>query len=372
MNKGAKLLNSEEEIYTELTNYKNLKSKNLLLKIKSIYNMKLLFSYLKYDNILKLIKNNKSIQNKIGIGKQNYKDYSNIKISSIEIKDPYAGEIKIIKFYPFNDSLSRECERKKFGRHQIAYYLSHYCCILANLLVLIFADFFLLIAIIYYTFYVYGVQKELNHIWVIFINRSLFGLILFRLFYIYYIDNFRNISVYLFFFFTSIHILYEILVTIKYIIISKIKKDDIFMDALFLIFNLAYIIKNLTLISEALRRKKYRIYKLETYKNIPVEPHPIRIEDYRKNKNQYISSISKELKYNYLKYDYYLEEDLEVLEKIHNFRNKNKLKDLRRKDNIPEFIINEISEVILFNWKNIFKLSNNKYLFKCEVGKFND
>ena len=47
MNKGAKLLNSEEEIYTELTNYKTLKSKNLLLKIKSIYNMKLLFSYLK-------------------------------------------------------------------------------------------------------------------------------------------------------------------------------------------------------------------------------------------------------------------------------------------------------------------------------------
>ena len=356
MNKRTWLL-SEEENAIELKDYKTVKSNNILLKIKSIYNIKLLFSYLKYDNILKLIKNNKSIQNKIGIGKQNYEDYSNIKISSKEIKHGLdVGKIEIIKLFPFTDSIP--CE---FGYEHPCFI----CNFLYIIVVFIVELLFPLIAIIYYTIYVYKVQQKLNIIWVILINRSLFGLTLFRIFYICFIakGGLEKISVYLLLFFTCIHILYEILVTIKYIIIYKIKKDDI-MDALFLIFNFAYIIKNLIHISLGWPKKDI-IYKLETYKNILVKPHPIRIENYKKNKKQYISSISKELKYNYS------EEDLEILKIINNFRNKNNLEDLKQRDNIPEFIINEISEVILFNWQHLFKLSNNKYLFKCEVGKFN-
>jgi len=357
MNKRAWLL-SEEENAIELKDYKTLKSNNILLKIKSNYNIKFLFSYLKYDNILKLIKNNKSIQNKIGIGKKNYEDYSNIKISSKEIKHGLdVGKIEIIKLFPFIDSIPYE-----FGYEHPCFI----CNFLYIIVVFIVELLFPLIALIYYTFYVFVVQQKLNIIWVILINISLFGLMLFRMFYtifIIFICISEIISVYLLLFFTCIHILYEILVTIKYIIIYKIKKDDI-MDALFLIFNFAYIIKNLIHISLGWPKKDI-IYKLETYKNILVKPHPIRIKNYKKNKKQYISSISKELKYNYS------EEDLEILKIINNFRNKNNLEDLKQKDNIPEFIINEISEVILFNWQHLFKLSNNKYLFKCEIGKFN-
>jgi hypothetical protein len=37
---------------------------------------------------------------------------------------------------------------------------------------------------------------------------------------------------------------------------------------------------------------------------------------------------------------------------------------------IPDFIINENSEVMLYNEQNIFKISDKKYLFKFPVGEF--
>ena len=85
MDAKIRLLNSEDENYIELKEFKNTKN-NLLAKITSNFNLKLIFTYLKYDYILKLIKNNKSLQNKIGIKKKNYKDYSNNKIFSKELK----------------------------------------------------------------------------------------------------------------------------------------------------------------------------------------------------------------------------------------------------------------------------------------------
>ena len=73
-----------------------------------------------------------------------------------------------------------------------------------------------------------------------------------------------------------------------------------------------------------------------------VEPFSIKIENYNKNKKQFISNIVKELEYKYS------EEDLKVLNNINNFRRKNNLKILEQIKNLPNFIINEISEVILF------------------------
>ena len=48
--------------------------KNLLLKISSNYNLKKIFSYEDYKFVLRLIKYNKAIQDKIGITLDDYKD----------------------------------------------------------------------------------------------------------------------------------------------------------------------------------------------------------------------------------------------------------------------------------------------------------
>ena len=44
-----------------------------LLKINSEYILKQIFSLIDYDQILKLVKNNKSLQNRVGIDIINYK-----------------------------------------------------------------------------------------------------------------------------------------------------------------------------------------------------------------------------------------------------------------------------------------------------------
>jgi len=134
------------------------------------------------------------------------------------------------------------------------------------------------------------------------------------------------------------------------------------MDLIFLLFNFAITVKYFFIIF--LNWPK-TFYYLVRYKKLSVEPHLIKIENYRKNKKKYISNIVKELKYKYL------DQDLKVFNKINSFRIENNLTELKLKDNIPDFIINEISEVILFKGQHLFKLPNNKYLLKYEFGQFN-
>ena len=54
----------------------NNKDTNKLLSISSNYILKNIFLYIKYNTSLKIIKNNKSLQTKLEINIQNYKDYS--------------------------------------------------------------------------------------------------------------------------------------------------------------------------------------------------------------------------------------------------------------------------------------------------------
>ena len=193
---------------------------------------------------------------------------------------------------------------------------------------------------------------------------SLFLLILSRLIYPFTLcKNCRNnsINIYLILTFFFIHILYEVLILLKYIYLYIIKKDDL-IDLIFLLFNFAIIVKYFVLIFSNWPKT---FYYLVRYKKLYVDPHRIKIENYRKNKKKYISNIIKELKYKYL------DQDLKVFNKINIFRKNNNLTELKLKDNIPDFIINEISEVILFKGQHLFKLPNNKYLLKYEFGQFN-
>ena len=80
------------------------------------------------------------------------------------------------------------------------------------------------------------------------------------------------------------------------------------------------------------------------------------IESYKKNKKKYITNIVGELKY------IYSEEDLKIFYEINRFRNKNNLPYLESENNFPDFITNEISEIFIFEWKNLFILPNNKII----------
>ncbi len=83
MESELNLIQSEDN-YIEINNIKKIKNNNnILLNITSEYNLKQIFSYIKYDYILKLIKKNKSLQNKLGISKENYKEYLDVEYISI-------------------------------------------------------------------------------------------------------------------------------------------------------------------------------------------------------------------------------------------------------------------------------------------------
>ena len=54
-----------------------MSNKEILFNISSDYTLKTIFSYIKYNTLLKLIKNNKSLQRKLGINLENYQIISN-------------------------------------------------------------------------------------------------------------------------------------------------------------------------------------------------------------------------------------------------------------------------------------------------------
>ena len=69
-----------------------MSQKEILLAIKSDYCLKIIFAYIDYNYILKLIKTSNQFQRKLGINIQNYKkksSYQYIQRKIISINDPY-------------------------------------------------------------------------------------------------------------------------------------------------------------------------------------------------------------------------------------------------------------------------------------------
>ena len=60
------------------------------------------------------------------------------------------------------------------------------------------------------------------------------------------------------------------------------------------------------------------------------------------------------------------------MNKINEFRSENNVHPLyyEEESKLPDFLIHENSEVILFDYKNTFKLSNRNYLLKYKVNNF--
>ena len=336
----VKLVNSEDKYSIELNSIKKTTNNNLLLNIESKSNLKLLFSYMRYNYILKLIKKNKSIQRSLEIDKKNYKYFSDVKYNSIEKKEVNSG------------------------------YINNYAFICQ----LFFFLFLFLIMVTCYTLYVNFKQKNLNIGFAKNANFSLVGLIAFSFIFPCCLKTDR-FHAYFILFFSFIQILYEIIITVKIYIIFRFNSStpfdpfiDLFFDFCFLIINFIFIFFQLIFIIEFWpKTKRNIIYYLISYKNIRIKPYIIdNFKEFEKNEKKYILNIKEKLEHNYLF------EDLKIIEEINNLRAKNKLTKLQKINKLPDFIINEISEVILFNTKPLFKLSKNKYLMKYEVGDFDN
>ena len=334
----VKLVNSEDKYFIEFNSIKKTNKYNLLLNIESKSNLKLIFSYLRYNYVLKLIKKNRSLQKNLGIDKKNYRYFSDVKYNSIEKKEVNSGYINNYAFI---------C--------QLFFYL-----------------YLFIIMVTCYTLYVNFKQKDFNIAFAKNANFSLVGLIAFSFIFPCCLKTDR-FHAYFILFFIFIQLFYEIIITVKIYIIFRCSSSapfepfiDLFSDFCFLIINFIYIFFQLIFIIEFWpKTKRNIIYYLISFKNFPIKPYIIdNFKEFEKNKKKYVLNIAEKLEH------YYLYEDLKIINEINNLRIKNKLTKLEKINKLPDFIRNEISEVILFNTQKLFKLSTNKYLLKYELGDF--
>ena len=114
-----------------------------------------------------------------------------------------------------------------------------------------------------------------------------------------------------------------------------------------------------------------KTFKLYQFKGINILKFYLPDEFDDLNKIEQYKYILK--KNNIEKYKYELNESqIDLIIKINNIRKKSKLPLLKYNsvEKIPEFIINEKTELFFYEFKNIYKLSQNSYIFKYPTKKF--
>ena len=85
-----------------------------------------------------------------------------------------------------------------------------------------------------------------------------------------------------------------------------------------------------------------------------------------KSKNELI--FKKE---NIEKYEYRLKENqINLIKKINDIRKNNNIPEFNFNEKLPDFITNPKLQLILYQNKNIYKISNNLYIFKYDINEF--
>lgn len=348
-----------------------------ITKIKSNYVLKTLFCYLDYPYILKLIRNNKNLQRRLGITLDNYKNKSNF------LKYEYNKKTRVSKHYKRNPKISEETQKA-----------------MLNFMILCLQGCFLL------PFFIYSIllvakdtftenntkenynKKSYNTIKII--NPCLFiydafiiGNSLLCIFYIY--DDFRHdfgkkkvFKIIFQILINLVNILFECLVIWKLALSYQIKKGGctwfMVLDYLFIIINFIYISGFLYIIYEYIKNAGdlvtiYTNFVLVLFNNIKIEDYnlPKDFDKLPKNeRKQYVLNNYKNFKTTITN------QQKELVNAINDYRRYNDIPLLGvcQCRSIPDFLINEPTEMMLFAEQKIFKLSNKKYLFKNVVGEF--
>ena len=350
--KNQPLLNSINSNNETKYNINN-KDKNKLLNISSNYILKIIFLYIKYNTSLKLIKNNKSLQTKLGFNIENYKDYSDFEIK-IERKKIVIKEAH----FKSNDS----------GYPFVIFFS---WCYPSSIYIFYIILYLLLLLIL---------QVQTINTFIYITNICLIGLLIFSIFS-YWMNYFNVINstiekyqLMLVAISILICVIEEILILVRlFILLKNIKAVNrrnavLILDIIFLILNFIWIIirsYHFSMFKQFEIVEKINKYYLKRYKNIYIKEYSLPNGFMKINKIKYIRNRAMNFEYLHSK------EDLNVIRSINNLRINNNLKALKVRTNLPLDIINEPTKFIIYNYENIFHISDNKYLLKYKLGSFN-
>lgn len=349
-----------------------------ITNIKNNYVLKSLFCYFDYQYILKLIRNNKNLQSRLGITLDNYKNKSD------SLKYAYIKNTRISKHYINNRKMP---EKVKQVFLQI---------MIAGLQLMFLIPFFIYSILLVttdtfnekntkdnYNKKIYNIIKIINRYLFIY-DAFIIGSCLLCVFYI--CDDYRHdygkkkiFKIILQILINLVNISFECLVIWKLILSYQIKKSGctwfMVLDYLFIIINFIYISGFFYFLYEYFKNAGdlvtiYTKYILTLFNNIKIKEYnlPKNFETFPKNERK------KYVLNNYKNFNIIISSEQKALiNAINEYRTDNDLPLLGicecRK--IPEFLIKEPTEMMLFADQRIFKLSNKKYLFKNPVGDFN-
>ena len=322
-----------------------------LLNISSSFIIKQIFSNLDYTRFISLIKYSKKYQQKLEFNlKENVHYYKNIgKKEKIGVGSSDWGDgLQLLAAIPL------------FGPHYL-YFIIHY--ILNSAL----------------TIKLNNNEKSNGFFWRIIngIIKKYSILIYIGSFYVLYhaLDYSRSdyidrkiIYVILLLLIMLFHACYEFLLIYKIKIISSFALNGKWMivfDVIYLLANISYTFFTYKLFEQYMEAKAYPRYEYYNYlllfKDIKIKKYelPDNLESIE-NKRKYFESKVDDLEIEYSR------NDLNLIESINNYRQKNNLNELIIDYKIPNFIIKESTEIILSASK-IIKMSNIKYLFRLNI-----
>ena len=369
-----------------------MEKKSNVLNINNIDKLKLIFSYLDSQYILKLIKYNKKIQNELGIKLENYKNNLNNPKYIIQKEIDYEDR----DFYHYThkkpEEWNSEAELGLFGFFFCLTFI-YFIYILVYSILLFFKNSFNENNTLKEKY-----EEKSNTIHNI--NLSLFGLILYIIiFFLLFIlllckddDNndkknwiniIKIILKILLILFYLIIILFEILIIWKLILSYEIIKGNIIwcmiMDYIFLIFNFIYILFILYLTYNffyyyIIHYDEYFYlnnfsYSITSLNNIKIKKFKVSedfIEMTENEKKEFLLDNYKNMEYvNSV-------EEKNLINLINEFREKNNLPKflVNFSFKLPNYIIKQPSEIMINPQQNLFEKLNKKYLFRYPIGEF--
>lgn len=339
-------------------------------QIKNNYILKQLFAYTHYKNILNLLKNSKKLQKRLGINIDNYKnilDYPRYE---------YIKKKKLKQIFPFHSPAQSILMIYKWHIF-LGTILSLPYSLVYSILLVSLKGFNNNNTIQNYNKSSFNFIKNINACLFVYDALNLGSIfILNKKFLINFYDygKLKIIKSLTMIVIIISYILFEGLVVGKLVLSYKIKKNKItwfmIMDYIFLFINFIYIIIYLSIachffhyLSKYLR---FTIsYTLISFNGIKIKENELP-DDFLKLRQKYILENSNNFEI------FISDKQKELINLINDLRERNNINKLIIDENIilTDSILENNTEIIFFEEKNIFKLYNKQYLFIYPIGEF--